>query len=175
MQRFLLRSYQALLATETFLLLFFLFAAIFLASTQIILRIFFDNGIFWADSALRIMVLWIGMIGAMFASRSNRHIRIDILSRYLPEKIKGHLWQLTDLISAAVCISVAYYSIQFIQYEYEDGVLAFANVPVWLCESIIPIAFIVMGLRYFFYSILLLSKDNLKIKPSDAKPSSDIS
>lgn len=174
MQRFLLRSYQTLLATETFLLLFFLFAAIFLASTQIILRIFFDNGIFWADSALRVMVLWIGMIGAMFASRSNRHIRIDVLSRYLPEKIKNKLWQLTDFVSAAVCISVAFYSIRFIQYEYEDGVIAFANVPVWLCEAIIPIAFIVMGLRYFFYSILLLSKDNLKNNTDDVENSSNI-
>ena len=167
MQRFLLRSYQTLLATETFLLLFFLFAAILLASTQIILRIFFDNGIYWADSALRVMVLWIGMIGAMFASRSNRHIRIDVLSRYLPKKIKDRVWQLTDIVSAVVCISVAFYSIQFIQYEYEDNAIAFANVPVWLCEAIIPVAFIVMGLRYFFYSILVLSKDNLKNKSND--------
>ena len=173
MQRFLLRSYQTLLATETFLLLFFLFAAIFLASTQIILRIFFDNGIYWADSALRVMVLWIGMIGAMFASRSNRHIRIDVLSRYLPKKIKDRLWQLTDLVSAAVCISVAFYSIQFIQYEYEDAAIAFASVPVWLCEAIIPVAFFVMGLRYFFYSILLLNKDNLKNKSDDVESSSN--
>ena len=173
MQQFLLRSYKTLLATETFLLLFFLFAAIFLSSTQIILRICFDSGIFWADSALRVMVLWIGMIGAMFASRSNRHIRIDILSRYLPKKIKDNLWQTTDFISAAVCISIAYFSIQFIQYEYEDGAIAFANVPVWICEAIIPIAFFVMGLRYFFYSILLLSKDNLKNKSDDVENSSN--
>jgi TRAP-type C4-dicarboxylate transport system permease small subunit len=161
-QKLLLRSYHFLLATETFLLLLFLFAAIFLSTTQIVLRIFFDGGIYWADSALRITVLWIGMIGAMFASRSNRHIRIDVLSRYLPAKLKEHIWRITDLISAAVCFLVAYYSIKFIQYEYADGLYAFATVPVWLCESIIPLAFIVMGLRYFFYSTLLLSKDNLK-------------
>ena len=173
MQKFLIRSYNFLLATETFLLLFFLFAAIFLASSQIILRIFFDNGIYWADSALRVIVLWIGMIGAMFASRSNKHIRIDILSRYLPEKIKHNVWRLTDLVSAVVCILVAYYSIQFIQYEYEDGQIAFANVPVWLCEVIIPFAFIIMGLRYFFYSTLLLEKQSLKHKTDKFDTSSN--
>lgn len=162
MQKLLIRSYNFLLATETFLLLFFLFAAIFLATSQIILRLFLDSGIYWADSALRVMVLWIGMFGAMFASRYNKHIRIDILSRYLPEKVKNNIWRLTDFVSAAVCILVAYYSIQFIQYEYEDGQIAFANVPVWLCEVIIPFAFFIMGLRYFFYSTLLLEKQNLE-------------
>ena len=72
MTKLILRTYNFLLATETFLLLFFLFTAIFLASTQIFLRNFFDTGIVWADSALRILVLWIGMIGAMFASRNKK-------------------------------------------------------------------------------------------------------
>ena len=173
MQKFLIRSYNFLLATETFLLLFFLFATIFLASSQIVLRVFFNDGIYWADSALRVMVLWIGMIGAMFASRSNKHIRIDILSRYLPEKVKNNIWRLTDFISAAVCFLVAYYSVQFIQYEYEDGQIAFATVPVWLCEAIIPFAFIIMGLRYFFYSTLLLEKQNLQNKIDDPDTSSN--
>lgn len=154
MKKILCRSYHLLLATETFLLLLFLFSAIFLASTQIILRNFFDNGIFWADSALRIMVLWIGMVGAMYASRHRMHIRIDILSRYLPEKIKHPVWRLTEFISAIVCVIAAYYSLEFVLLEYQDGLLAFANVPVWLCESIIPFAFLIMSLRYFYFAIL---------------------
>lgn len=153
MKKILCRSYNLLLATETFLLLLFLFSAILLASTQIVLRNFFESGIFWADSALRIMVLWIGMIGAMYASRHRRHIRIDILSRYLPVKIKAPVWRLTEFISGVVCIIAAYYSLNFVFFEYQDGLLAFANVPVWLCESIIPLAFLIMSLRYFYYSI----------------------
>ena len=165
MQKILSRSYHGLLAIETILLLFFLFATILLASSQIVLRVFFDSGLFWADSALRVMVLWIGMFGAMFASRSNRHIRIDVLSHYLPEHIKNNVWRLTDFISAAVCFLVSFHAVKFVQYEYEEGLIAFANVPVWLCEAIIPVAFIVMGLRYFFYGTLLLDKENLKNKP----------
>ncbi len=171
MQKLLLRSYKALLATETFFLLFFLFAAILLASSQIILRNFFDMGIFWADSALRVLVLWIGMIGAMFASRNKKHIRIDILSHYLPTNIRDHLWRVTEFISAIVCAVVAFYSIKFIQIEYEDGLIAFANVPVWVCETIIPIAFIVMSLRYFFYSIL--QDHPLNPEPGDMNPPSE--
>ena len=169
MQKFLFRFYSALLATETFLLLFFLLSAILIACSQIFLRNFFDTGIFWADSALRILVLWIGMIGAMFASHGKKHIRIDILSHYLPTHIKNYLGRITDFLTAFVCGIVAFYSVEFIQYEYEQGLIAFANVPVWLCETIIPIAFTIMALRYFVYSILpehLLNTESDNIDPT---------
>ena len=171
MSKFLFRIYNILLATETFLLLFLLFAAILLASSQIFLRNFFDSGIFWADSALRILVLWIGMIGAMFASRNKKHIRIDVLSHYLPINLRNNIWRITELITAVVCAIVAFYSIEFIQYEYEDAQIAFANVPVWLCEIIIPIAFIVMSIRYFVYSFM--PDYLLNPEPSDINPPSE--
>jgi len=169
--KFIFRTYHFLLATETFFLLFFLLTAILLASSQILLRNFFDSGIGWADSALRILVLWIGMIGAMFASRNKKHIRIDILSHYLPDKLRNNIWRVTELITAAVCGIVAYYSIQFIKYEYEDGIIAFANVPVWLCEIIIPIAFIIMSMRYFVYAFM--PSYLLNPEPSDINPPSE--
>lgn len=171
MSKFVLRIYNALLATETFLLLFFLLTAILLACAQIILRNFFDMGIFWADSALRIMVLWIGMIGAMFASRNKKHIRIDILSHYLPVHFRDNVWRVTELLTSIVCAVVAYYSIIFIQYEYLDGAIAFANVPVWLCETIIPIAFIIMAIRYLVYAIM--PSYLLNPEPSDINPPSE--
>ena len=171
MSKLILRIYNALLATETFLLLFFLLTAILLACTQILLRNFFDMGIFWADSALRIMVLWIGMIGAMFASRNKKHIRIDILSHYLPVTFRNNVWRVTELLTAIVCGVVAYYSIEFIQYEYHDGAIAFANIPVWLCETIIPIAFIIMALRYLVYAVT--PSYLLNPEPSDINPPSE--
>lgn len=171
MQSVLRKTVNFLLATETFLLIFLLASAILLACAQIFLRNFFDTGIFWADSALRVLVLWIGMIGAMFASRNKKHIRIDILSHYLPRKIQKQLWRLTEFTSGIICLVVAHFSIGFIKYEYEDGVIAFANVPVWLCETIIPIAFIVMGLRYIFYATL---EDFLyNPEPGDMNPPSE--
>lgn len=171
MPKFVPRIYNALLATETFLLLFLLVSAILLACTQIVLRNVFDMGIFWADSALRIMVLWIGMVGAMFASRKKKHIRIDVLSHYLPIKFRNNIWRITELLTAVVCSIVAYYSIEFIQYEYIDGGIAFANIPVWLCETIIPVAFIIMALRYLIYAFM--PSYLLNPEPSDINPPSE--
>jgi len=36
--------------------------------------------------------------------------------------------------------------------------MAFARVPTWLCEAIIPFAFTVIALRYFLLSFVNLKK-----------------
>ena len=71
---------------ENSLLSIVLVSMILLASGQIGLRNLFGSGFPWADEALRLLVLWVAMLGAVAASRENRHISIDILSRVLPER-----------------------------------------------------------------------------------------
>jgi hypothetical protein len=38
--------------------------------------------------------------------------------------------------------------------EFYDGGLAFGQVPVWVCEAIMPVAFGVMALRYLMMSLI---------------------
>ena len=59
-----------------------------MAVLQIFMRNLFDSGILWGDSLVKVLVLWIGLMGAMIASRNSHHISIDILSKFLPEQIK---------------------------------------------------------------------------------------
>lgn len=126
------------------------------AVLQIILRNFFQSGIQWSDTFLRILVLWLGLIGAMIASRQGKHINIDLLTKYLPEKLSILSNKFCQLFTAIVCGLIAYHSFLFILLEKESGETAFANVPLWLCESIIPFAFAVITFRY----ILMLFSDN---------------
>ena len=64
------------------MLISLLISMILLSSGQIVLRNFFDIGIIWIDPLLRVLVLWTALVGATVASRENKHIRIDLLSRY---------------------------------------------------------------------------------------------
>ena len=57
-----------------------------LAALQIVLRNFFGAGIVWGDMLVRVLVLWIGLVGAMVAARQNKHISIDLVIRYLRER-----------------------------------------------------------------------------------------
>ncbi len=126
-----------------------------LASAQILARNFFQAGILWGDILVRVMVLWVGLIGAMVAARRDRHISIDIVSRALPQRMKKAVNAVLNLFAAVVCGLVAYYSLRFVRLEYLDGAVAFNAVPTWIAESIIPISFGVMALRYF---VLMLSE-----------------
>jgi len=140
---------------ENALLVLMLALIIGLSIMQIVLRNGFDLGVIWADSLLRVLVLWMSLWGAMVASRDNSHISIDIVVRTLSGFPKRAVLFLTRLFSAAVCGAIAWYSLTFIQFEYEDQTIAFASVPAWLCESIIPLAFSVMALRFTISGVAL--------------------
>lgn len=136
---------------ENGLLISLLLVMIFMAVLQIVLRNLFDSGILWGDGLVRVLVLWIGLVGAMIASRSNHHISIDVISRYLPASVKKVSDLFIYLFTAAVCSIMAYVSLRFVIMEKEGGMTAFAAVPAWLCESIIPVAFSIISLRYFIF------------------------
>ncbi|MBW1607045.1 MAG: TRAP transporter small permease subunit [Deltaproteobacteria bacterium] len=143
---------------EDSILVGLLLLMITMAVLQIFLRNLFDTGIVWSDVLVRILVLWVGLLGAMVASRQGNHINIDILDRFLPERAKVVVSFVVEVFTAFICAIVAYYSLQFVQMEFADGGMAFAKVPVWLCEAIIPFAFLVIAIRYVLLSIINLKK-----------------
>ena len=133
---------------EDGLLVFTLGAMILLALSQIVLRNLFDSGIEWSEPLLRVMVMWLGLLGAIAATKQSNHISIDMLSRLLPNKGKIISAVIANLFSAIICAIVSYHALQFVIMEYDEGVMAFSNVPAWLCESIIPIGFGLIALRF---------------------------
>jgi C4-dicarboxylate transporter DctQ subunit len=120
---------------------------LFLSLLQIWLRNVHSSGLVWGDSALRVMVFWLAMFGAMIATRQRAHIAIDAITHYVSPQKQRLLVVLTSLAAAAVCLVAAWHSYLFVLDEFEYGGTAFANVPAWLCEAIMPLAFAVIGLR----------------------------
>lgn len=155
---FVERAQMILYRVEDSILVGLLLLMITLAVLQIFLRNLFDTGLVWSDVLVRILVLWVGLLGAMVASRQGNHINIDIMEHFLPERAKIVVNFIVQLFTAFICTIVAYYSLQFVQMEFADGGMAFAKVPVWLCEAIIPFAFVVIAMRYVLLSIINLKR-----------------
>ena len=152
------RIQMILYRVEDSILVGLLLLMITMAVLQIFLRNLFDTGIVWSDILVRILVLWVGLAGAMMASRRGNHINIDIMERFLPERAKVVVNFVVEVFTASICAIVAYYSLQFVQMEFADGGMAFAKVPAWLCEAIIPFAFLVIAIRYVLLSIINLKR-----------------
>ncbi len=119
-----------------------------LSFLQVILRNFFGGGFIWGDVFLRHMVLWLGLIGASIATKENRHINIDIVSRILKDKSKSIINILINLVSAYICWLLLKASISFVSAEKEFGSTIFADTPVWIFQSIFPVAFSIMVFRF---------------------------
>ena len=140
-------------AVEDGLLALMVTAMIILAVTQIGLRNLFDSGIVWIDPLLRTLVLWLGLMGAMAATRDDNHIRIDILSRLLPPTARRWSRAAGDLFAAIVCGLFAYHSGRFLVMDYQDEIIAFGDLPAWVAELILPLGFGVMALRFTLLTI----------------------
>ncbi len=147
---------------EDGMLALLLASMIILASSQIFMRNFWNSGIDWIDPSLRVLVLWIGLLGAMVASRELSHINIDVISRLLPPFGRRIVATLTNLFSATVCCLVSYHSGRFVHMEYQDQTTAFSDVPAWLCELIIPVGFALMAIRFLAIAICHIFDHPLK-------------
>jgi C4-dicarboxylate transporter, DctQ subunit len=147
------KLYNLLLKIESALLIGLLLSTILIAVAQIILRNLFDIGLFWAESYIRISVLWVVLLGATIASRNNEHIAIDFFVHKMNDKIRSITQRITNFFSATLCFVIAYHSLVFIQSEYEDGSIAFGAIPNWFCEAIIPFTFAMIAMRYLVAAI----------------------
>ena len=134
--------------TENALLFVLLGGMIVLAAGQIVLRNLFDSGMSWADPVLRILVLWVGMLGAVAASRENKHITIDILNRMLPLAWRRWSDVVVALFTAAVCALLAWHTFRFVRDEYHYSYFEIAGIPVWLWQAILPVSFVLIAWRY---------------------------
>lgn len=144
---------------EDGLLVIMLSIMILLATLQILLRNLFDSGLFWADPALRMMVLWLALLGAIVATREERHIRIDLLSHYLNDRGKAIAQSVTDLFSALICSLISWHAGRLVFIEWQDGSRIFGGLPTWLGELIIPVGFGLMALRFLSSAPLRLRPD----------------
>lgn len=151
---------------EDGLIVLILLMMIGLAVYQIVLRNVFSSSLVWVEPLLQNAVLWIGLLGAMIASRRDEHIRIDLINTWLKPGARRWLAMLVDLFTCAVCAVVAWYSMLFLFEEMGQGGNAFPGVPSWILQAMIPIGFSVISVRY----LIMFFLDLLHMRPPMQEP-----
>jgi TRAP-type C4-dicarboxylate transport system permease small subunit len=138
---------------EDSLLVLILTSMILLAAGQIFLRNVLDIGFIWGDEALRLMVLWLAVAGAVAASRTDKHINIDVLDRFLHGRVKSLKDVLIHGFTASICGIVAWHSLQFVRTSHEYGDVLLGGIPAWLPQAILPLGFGLITYRYSLFVI----------------------
>lgn len=129
-------------------------AMLLLAVAQIILRNAFSYSLLWGDGVLRLLVLWLAMAGAIAATRSDRHIRIAVLDRFVPAGALGVLWRILDAFAAGVCGLLAWHSGRFVMDAYRYGDTLLGDVPAWIPQAIMPVGFGLMAVMFAVRTLL---------------------
>ena len=154
-------------ALEDIVLVVMLTSMIVLAFGQIVLREIFETGIIWADELVKLMVLWLAMVGSVAASRDDRHIRIDALSHVLPGRLVSITRLIVDLFAAAVCGVIAWQAWRYLQLEIEFEDVVLVDTPAWLAHVVIPGAFLLICYRFI---ILALKRAGEMLGWADEEP-----
>jgi TRAP-type C4-dicarboxylate transport system permease small subunit len=129
-------------------------AMVLLAGAQILLRNLFDSGIEWADPLLRALVLWTAMLGALAAARDDKHIGLDLVTHFVHGRAKRILRVVALVFAAAVSAAMAWYGCNLVMLDYGSGTNAFARVPSWCVELILPVGFALLALRLAIHAFL---------------------
>ena len=135
-------------------------AAVCLASmvvivlVQIILRNFNLRGIGGAEPLVRHLVLWVVFLGAGMTAKDNSHIKIDFLSKIVPQKA-GRVIDFTVSIFSMVVLGIMIYAASsFVKTEFESGpVIPLLNIPVWTTEIIIPVGYIIIAIHTIIHAV----------------------
>ncbi len=121
---------------------------VILGAAQVLLRDFFGGGLSWSDVAARNMVLWVAFLGAILATRKRQHIAIDAVTRFIPHAPRNIVRIFIDAFSCVVAFLLARAAYMFVLQERLLGDVAFAEVPTWVVQLIIPFGFAMISLEY---------------------------
>lgn len=144
-----------LVRVETALLVVFLGTMVVLAFGQVVLRNVFGTSFLWGDTLVRYLVLWSGFLGAALATSDDRHISIDALTKYVPQRGRHGVKIITSLFAAATCYYLSQASVRFLIGEKEAGSVLFLSIPTWVGLAIIPAGYALLAIHF-----LVLAAEN---------------
>ncbi len=119
--------------------------------TEIVARLFQVPGVPGSALIVQQLTLWIGMLGGMLASRSDRLLGLSS-STFLPEGWRGFAKVLSGALLAAVAVALAYASWVFLQSEREAGNMLLPGLPKSVALAIMPLGFAVIALRAILHA-----------------------
>ena len=127
--------------------------ATLLLFTNVVLRYWFDTGLFWVLELVQYLFAWVVLIGAAHGVKMGTHLGIDILLERMPEHIRKNVLLLAVLCCIVFVAIVDYQSFIYTIRIYEWGDLTEdLQIPQWIPYVAIP-----TGLTLMLYHFINLA------------------
>ena len=102
-------------------------------------------GITGAAAWCQHLTLWIGLVGALLATASDKHIAIATKMIFNLKRGGNMLSRLIDIITVAILFLLALSSAQLVYYQADSPEVIGGWFPIWLAQLALPAAFLIMG------------------------------
>ncbi|MDR2069273.1 MAG: TRAP transporter large permease subunit [Spirochaetaceae bacterium] len=136
----------ALILVENGLCVLSLVFLTLLPVAEAVARIFFNTGINGSSQLMIHLLLWVGMLSGMAATRNEEHLSIALVQYFSGERIKGQLRVFVNLLSAFVVTVIAWTAPAFIRIGLSGRMIGF--IPDRLFALIIPLGYGVIACRF---------------------------
>ena len=116
------------------------------------------GGVIGSTIFVQHLTLWVGFLGAGLAASSGRLLSLSA-NTFLSKKWLPPVAVFTAAVTAAISLSLAWASLQFVLAEREGGMLIALGIPRWVAEGIMPVGFLLIALRSVWHA-----SDSMKLR-----------
>lgn len=130
-------------------------AGVALAFYNVVARYVFNSSLTWASELTIYFFLWSTFFGAAYCFKQDAHISVDVLLEKVPPAVGKGLMILSHTITLIFLSAVSWYGYQYLVL-FSDEMSIDLEIPMWIPESVIPIAFAFAAYRVAEKIVMIL-------------------
>ena len=123
----------------------------FIPVLEIFTRLIFSGGIKGAESYISHAVLWVSFLAGMIASKEKSHLSLTSGKDLFSGRLETISTALVRIFSGGISIGLAFAALSFILIAF-DPEQTVGIFPIRLVALIMPLGFLVIGIRFFYTS-----------------------
>lgn len=141
-------------------------------SYQVGARYIFGNSYAWIDELSRYGLIWFAYISACYAIVHNAHIKIDLLLKVWPRKLRNKIKLFSNILFFVYSVAVAYFSTLWVMGLAKTGSVSMGvGGSMAIFSAIIPISHGIMAIRLLQLEVNLIRHPELL---EDTLPDEDL-
>ena len=163
MRKMFQRTAAALAAEETAALCLLIGGMIVISLLQIAVRKLpwlehLLGNLAWSSNFLNGALLWLAMLGALAATKTRKHIKIDLGSHLFSDRVQGLVAGITQCFAAGVAVMLAWAAGRYVWVVQSSQGQAFFGIPEWIVFTIMPVSLGLMAIRFLVQSRLAFGR-----------------
>ncbi len=116
--------------------------------------------------------IWLTFLGVGYTLRAERQVRVDLITRMVPERVRAVMFFIGDLACLVFSIIMIYKGIYLVGLSHEVGrVTQLIRLPIYALQIILPVGFVVFALESIAHAVksfvAISGKNGLKLKEGE--------